>query len=118
MTRFNRAKMERFCVLISKQDKAVSKRHGKARRTATPSGGFTKGSAIYAIYEKDVCGASKSNCYSVITPRIHGITREKKCLFLGSLKKSKNEGEIQYDRKQKQIRITRRKPYECTMGTL
>ena len=84
--------MERFCVLISKQDKAVSKRHGKARRTATPSGGYSKGSAIYAVYEKDVCGASKSNYYSVITPRIHGITREKKRLFLGSLKKSKNEG--------------------------
>jgi hypothetical protein len=92
MTRFNRAKSERFCVLISKQDKAVSKRHGKARRTATPSGGFTKGSAIYGVSEKDVCGASKSNYYSVITPRIHGITREKKCLFLGSLKKLKNEG--------------------------
>ena len=70
----------------------MSKRHGKAHRTATPSGGFTKGSAIYAVYEKDVCGASKSNYNSVITLRIHGITTEKKCLFWGSLKKLKNEG--------------------------
>ena len=47
----------------------MSKRHGKARRTATPSGGFTKGSAIYAVSEKDVCVASKSNRYSVITQK-------------------------------------------------
>ena len=44
--------MERICVLISKQDKAVSKRHGRLHRTATPSGGFTRNSAIYTIYKK------------------------------------------------------------------
>ena len=92
MTSFKRTKIERFCVLISKQDKAVSKRHGKARRTATPSGGFTKGSAIYAVYEKDVCGASKLNRYSVENAKLRGFIRKSRCLFLGSLKKLKNEG--------------------------
>ena len=70
----------------------MSKRHGKARRTATPSGGFTKGSAIYAVYEKDVCRASKLNYYSVITPRIHGITRGEEMSILGVAEKIKNEG--------------------------
>jgi hypothetical protein len=92
MTSFKRTKIERFCVLISKQDKAVSKRHGKARRTATPSGGFTKGSAIYGVSEKDVCGASKSNYNSVGNAKLRGFIRKSRCLFLGSLKKLKNEG--------------------------
>ena len=70
----------------------MSKSHGKAHRTATPSGGFTKGSAIYGVSEKDVCGASKLNRYSVENAKLRGVIRKSRWLFLGSLKKLKNEG--------------------------
>ena len=94
-TRFRRTKIERFGGLISKQDKAVSKRHGMLPRTATPSVDFVRHSAVYAYPQKVSAQGRNEGIIALKTQEYKYLQRVED--VLGT--KFKIKGRIYYDKK-------------------